>query len=278
SLTNIPVIGMIRKFPYKLDENNTEILSQAKPKSIFAESVRAVRTNLSFMAADKKNKVICITSEVAGEGKSFIAVNLASTLGLIDKKVVLIAADLRRSKLHHVFQHNNLVGLSSFLANQATANEIITSTSQPNVDFIASGPVPPNPSELLHHPNMEKLILELQKKYDIIMIDTAPVGLVSDSIPVIRRSDINIFVIRAGKSSFHAAEIPGQLVDKYNLANTVILLNAYEEEKFHSRIYTSGNKNQSGNYYYTDYNGYLGSEYHNDNSSPKWWKLHRWIN
>ena len=277
NLTNVPVIGMIRKFPYKLDEYNTEILSEAKPKSIFAESVRAVRTNLSFMASDKQNKIICVTSEVAGEGKSFIAVNLASTLALIDKKVVLIAADLRRSRLHHVFKHDNLIGLSSFLANQVATEEIITPTNQANIDFIASGPVPPNPSELLHHPNMEKLILVLQKKYDIIMIDTAPVGLVSDSIPVIRRSDINIFVIRAGKSSFHAAEIPGQLAEKYNLSNTVILLNAYEEENFHSRIYTSGNKNQSGDYYYTDYNGYLGSENHDDNGH-KWWNPNRWIN
>lgn len=277
NISNVPVIGMIRKFPYKLDENNTEILSQAKPKSLFAESVRSVRTNLSFMASDRASKIICITSEVAGEGKSFIAVNLAATLGLIDKKVILIAADLRRSKLHHVFQHDNLIGLSNYLANQVSAEQIITSTNQQNIDFIASGPVPPNPSELLHHPNMEKLILGLQKKYDIILIDTAPVGLVSDSIPVIRRSDINIFVIRAGKSSFHSAEIPGQLSERYNLANTVILLNAYEEENFHSRIYTSGNKNQTGDYYYSDYNGYLGSEYH-DGDKPKWWKMRRWTN
>ncbi|RYE37018.1 MAG: polysaccharide biosynthesis tyrosine autokinase, partial [Sphingobacteriaceae bacterium] len=278
NLTSVPVIGMIRKFPYKLDEYNSEILSQAKPKSIFAESVRAVRTNLSFMANDKQSKIICITSEVAGEGKSFIAVNLASALGLIDKKVILIAADLRRSKLHHVFQHDNLVGLSSYLSNQANEDQIITPTSQPNIDFIASGPVPPNPSELLHHPKMEKLIFGLQKKYDVIMIDTAPVGLVSDSIPVIRRSDINIFVIRAGKSSFHAAEIPGQLTEKYKLANTVILLNAYEEENFHSRIYTSGNKSQNGSYYYTDYNGYLGSENNGENGNRKWWQRNRRIN
>lgn len=278
SLTDVPVIGIIRKFPYKLDEYNTEILSQAKSRSVFAESVRAVRTNLSFMANDKQSKVICITSEVAGEGKSFIAVNLANTLGLIDKKVVVVAADLRRSRLHHVFKYDNLVGLSSYLANQVSAAAIITRTEQANIDFIASGPVPPNPSELLHHPNMEKLILELQKKYDIVMIDTAPVGLVSDSIPVIRLSDINIFVVRAGKSSFHAAELPGQLTEKYNLTNTVILLNAYEEENFHSRIYTSGNKNQNGSYYYTDYNGYLGSENQTENGTLKWWRKNRWLN
>ena len=278
SLTSVPVIGMIRKFPYKLDQNNAQILSLVKPKSIFAESVRSVRTNLSFMASDKQSKVICITSEVAGEGKSFIAVNLSSTLALIDKKVILIAADLRRSKLHHVFQQDNQIGLSNFLASQVDMEQIIFKTNYQNIDFIPSGQVPPNPSELLHHSSMTLLIEKLKTRYDVIMIDTAPVGLVSDSVPVIRQSDINIFVIRAGKSSFHSAEIPQQLTGKYGLKNTVIILNAYAEENFHSRIYTSGKKSQSGGYYYTDYNGYAGSDYYADDAVPKWWKINRWIN
>ena len=278
NITNVPVIGMIRKFPYKLDQNNTQILSLVKPKSIFAESVRSVRTNLSFMASDKESKVICITSEVAGEGKSFVAVNLASSLALINKKVILIAADLRRSRLHYVFDQDNQTGLSSFLANQVDIEKVIFKTDYENIDFIPSGPVPPNPSELLYHSNMNLLIEQLKAKYDIIMIDTAPVGLVSDSIPVIRQSDINIFVIRAGKSSFHAAEIPQQLSGKYGLSNTVIILNAYTEENFHSRIYTSGKKNHGSGYYYTDYNGYASSGYYTDHTSPKWWKISRWIN
>lgn len=278
SLTSIPVIGTIRKFPYNSDQNNTQILSLVKPKSIFAESVRSVRTNLSFMAADKQSKVICITSEVAGEGKSFIAVNLSSTLALIDKKVVLIAADLRRSKLHHVFQQENEVGLSNYLANQVGLEKVIFKTNHANIDFIPSGPVPPNPSELLHHSNMNLLLEQLKTRYDIIMIDTAPVGLVSDSIPIIRQSDINIFVIRAGKSSFHSAEIPEQLSGTYSLNNTVIILNAYTEENFYSRIYTSGKKDQGTGYYYTDYNGYASSGYYSEDKAPKWWKINRWIN
>ena len=277
SMTAIPVIGIIRRFPQKLDENNAQVLSLTKPKSVFAESVRAVRTNLSFMAADKTSKVICVTSEVAGEGKSFIAVNLSSTLALIDKRVILIAADLRRSRLHHVFNQNNELGLSNYLANQVEAEKVIFNTTYNHIDFIPSGPVPPNPSELLHHPRMNQLIEDLKLSYDIIMIDTAPVGLVSDSIPVIRRSDINIFVIRAGKSSYHAATIPEQLTGKYGLCNTVILLNAYSEENFHSRIYTSGSS-QNGGYYYADYNGYSNSGYYTDEEQPKWWKLSRWTN
>src|SRR6202007_1301244 len=130
SLTTVPIIGVIRKFPEMIDENNTQILAISRPKSVFAESVRSVRTNLSFIASEKQSKIICITSEVAGEGKSFIAVNLSSTLSLIDKKIILIAADLRRSRLHKTFHMANDKGLSSYLANQCEVDDVIRNTSQ----------------------------------------------------------------------------------------------------------------------------------------------------
>src|SRR6185312_12677996 len=139
SLTTIPIIGVIRKFPGEIDEYSSQILAISKPKSIFAESVRSVRTNLNFLATEKKSKIICITSEVAGEGKSFVAVNLSSTLSLIDKKVILIAADLRRSKLHKTFQTPNDIGLSNYLAHQCEINDIINHSQQKNLDFIISG-------------------------------------------------------------------------------------------------------------------------------------------
>ncbi|MGV8879804.1 MAG: GumC family protein [Sphingobacteriaceae bacterium] len=280
SLTTIPIIGIIRKFPGEVDEDNTQILSLSKPKSIFAESVRSVRTNLSFMASDKSNKVICITSEVAGEGKSFVAVNLASTLSLIDKKVIIVAADLRRSRLHRTFQTNNDLGLSSYLAHQCGVKDIIYKTSLESMDFIPSGPVPPNPSELLHHSRMQQLVAELKAIYDIIVIDTAPIGLVSDAIPLIRMSDINLFVIRSGKSKFYAATIPQRVSLEYNLDNTVIVLNAFSEDLLHSRYYTTkydGENHTSGYYYYSDYNGYSGSGYYTDDES-KWWQIKFWIN
>ena len=124
---------------------------------MFAESVRSVRTNLSYLASAEKSKVICITSEIAGEGKSFVTVNLASTLALIDKKVVLVAADLRRSKLHKTFNVENKCGLSNYLSNQQSLESITIKTDVENLDFIRSGPEPPNPSELLHNQQMELL-------------------------------------------------------------------------------------------------------------------------
>lgn len=280
SLTTIPILGVIRKFPEPIDENSKQILALSKPKSIFAESVRSVRTNLSFLASEKLSKVICITSEVAGEGKSFVAVNLSSTLSLIDKKVILIAADLRRSRLHKTFHVANDKGLSNYLAHQTTMDEIILHTEHENLDFIVSGPVPPNPSELLHSKRMSVLIAELKLRYDVVMIDTAPIGLVSDAIPLIRISDINVFVIRSGKSKFYAATVPQRLAQEYHLDNTVIVLNAFEEDLLHSRYYTTkftGDTGGSRYYYYSDYSGYSGSGYYLDDDKNKWWDVKKWF-
>lgn len=280
SLTTVPILGIIRKFPEQIDENSTQILAIIKPRSVFAESVRSVRTNLSFLASEKSSKIICITSEVAGEGKSFVAVNLTSTLSLIDKRVILIAADLRRSKIHKTFNVPNDKGLSNYLAHQCTADDIILNAGQEKMDFIVSGPVPPNPSELLHSARMAELIEELKLRYDIIMIDTAPIGLVSDAIPLIRMSDINIFVIRSGKSKFYAATIPQRIAQEYHLDNTVIILNAFAEDLLHSRYYTTkftGEQHGSRYYYYSDYSGYDSSGYYVDSDKDKWWKISRWL-
>jgi tyrosine-protein kinase Etk/Wzc len=280
SLTNIPIIGIIRKFPEPIDEDSTQILAISKPRSIFAESVRSVRTNLSFLASEKLSKVICVTSEVAGEGKSFVAVNLASTLSIIDKKVILIAADLRRSKIHKTFNVPNDKGLSSFLANQCSMEDIILHSQQESLDFIVSGPVPPNPSELLHSTKIADLIQQLRERYDVIMFDTAPIGLVSDAIPLIRISDINIFVIRSGKSKFYSATVPQRIAQEYHLDNTCIILNAFSEDLLHSRYYTTkftGEQYGTRYYYYSDYSGYESSGYYLDSQKPKWWNIKSWF-
>lgn len=274
SLTNTPIIGVIRKFPQFIDENNRQALSLAQPRSVFAESVRSVRTNLSYMASNKKSKTICITSEISGEGKSFVTVNLAGTLALIDKKIILIAADLRKSKLHHVFGSDNKIGLSSYLQGTKTFDEVMIHDDVHNIDFIPSGPVPSNPSELLHSDQMKNLLNELSEKYDYVLVDTAPVGLVSDSIPLIRQSDINIFVIRSGKSQFRAAAIPERLSREYNLSNLGIILNAFGDDALHANYYTTDYNKGGGNstYYYSDYSGYVSAGYYDEDKSP-WWKF-----
>lgn len=273
-LTNTPIIGVIRKFPDHIDKDSKQALSLAKPKSVFAESVRSVRTNLSFLAANKKCKIICVTSEISGEGKSFVTVNLAATLSLIDKKVILLAADLRKSKLHKTFAVDNKKGLSTLLSKQCTLEEIIIHDQTHKIDFIPSGPVPPNPSELLHTAAMQDLLNVLAPLYDYVLIDTAPVGLVSDSIPLIRNSDVNIFVIRSGVSQFRAAAIPERLSREYKLSNWAIILNAFGDDALYSNYYTTDYSRGGGNstYYYSDYSGYAGSGYYQD-ENIRWWQF-----
>ncbi len=275
SLTNAPIIGVIRKFPGPIDLDNRQILSIEKPKSVFAESVRSVRTNLSFLASEKASKVICITSEIAGEGKSFVTINLASTLALIDKKVLLIATDLRRSKLHKTFETSNTAGLSTYLSNQSVLENIIVHTSVAGLDFIPSGPVPPNPSELLHSEKMKDMIRTLSGHYDFILLDTAPVGLVSDSIPLIRLSDVNLYVIRSGVSRFNSATIPDRLCREYSLNNVVVVLNAFGDDALHSRYFTTNYTTSyySNYYYYSDYSGYSSSGYYAEDEKARFWQI-----
>lgn len=271
-LTNTPIIGVIRKFPDFIDQDSRQALSLARPKSVFAESVRSVRTNLSFLASHKESKVICITSEISGEGKSFVTVNLASTLALIEKKVILIAADLRKSKLHKAFGNDNRTGLSTILSGQTTAESVIQHDDVHHLDFIPSGPVPPNPSELLHTQAMKDLLKKLEVEYDYVLIDTAPVGLVSDAIPLIRTADINLFVIRSGVSQYRAAAIPERISREYGLSNLAIILNAFGDDALYSNYYTTDYSRGGGNstYYYSDYSGYSGSGYYED-ENRKWW-------
>lgn len=255
-----PVIGIIRKY-------HGDILSKhsaftVDPRSLFSESVRTVRSNLSFFASEKNSKIICITSEISGEGKSFVSSNLAISLTLTEKKVLLIAADLRKSRLHDNFNINNLSGLSKFLSGQVTAKEIIIQTEIKNLDLITSGPVPPNPSELLHSEKMQHLLDDLKGKYDFILIDSAPIGLVTDGKPLLKMADITLFIIRSGISKRHFATTPDQLKMELALSNIAIILNDYVDSNFHNHYYSHRPLNMPGRpYYYSDPYHYNNPDY-----------------
>lgn len=234
-LTNIPIIGAIRKFHLALPAGGKLLLTQGD--AVFAESVRSLRSNISFLAPDINKKVICITSETSGEGKSFTALNLAHALSLIDKRVIVITADLRKSVLHRAFKTNNLLGLSNYLSNQAPLAEIIFHHSD-TLSFISGGPVPPNPSELLYGKRMSELLTIVKESYDYVIIDSAPIGLVSDALPLLKAADVNLFIIRAGLSRYQAAAVPERLSQELGLENFHIVLNAFNQDKLHGPYYS----------------------------------------
>ncbi|RYE56282.1 MAG: polysaccharide biosynthesis tyrosine autokinase [Sphingobacteriales bacterium] len=246
--SHTPIIGIIRK--YRGDSLNKHSAITTDPRSLFSESVRSVRSNLGFFGSEAACKTICIISEISGEGKSFISTNLAISMTLTEKKVLLIAADLRKSKLHDNFQVGNVNGLSKFLSGQSSADEIVVHTEIKNLDLIPSGPVPPNPSELLHSQRMQQLLDNFKGKYDYILIDSAPVGLVTDGKPLLKMADITLFILRSGVSKRFFASTPDQLKTEMNLSNIAIILNDFEERKFYSDYYANAQLNITHRSYY----------------------------
>jgi len=269
-LSTTPVLGIIRRYPGKIDPFNRQLLSTVKLRTVFAESVRAVRTSLSFMAKDMGAQVIGVTSEIAGEGKSFVSINLAITLSYLDKRVIVIGTDLRRSKLHLTFDISNKTGLSTYLDGKSTLTEVIHKSKLNYLDFIPSGPVPTNPSEMLHSKTMHDLIVMLKDKYDYIFLDNAPVGLVSDAMPLLKQCDINLFVIRGGISKLSSVALADSLRSELRLDNLVMVVNGFKEDAIYDNYYVSNKRKYDG--YYGTYN--LSSGYYTDEEiQHPWWKF-----
>lgn len=245
SNTTLPVLGSIVHSPEKVD-----LIVTKNPKSSIAESFRALRTNLHFMLSGKEGKVISIHSSSPGEGKSFVSTNLASILAMNNNKVLLVGADLRKPKLHKTFNINNDHGLSTYLIGYDPLEQIIYPTAIENLSVISSGPIPPNPAEILGNDLMEKLIRETRMIFDYIVIDNAPVGLVTDGFIVGHKSDLNIFVLRYGFSHKHELEILNQYADKKMIENPAIVVN---DIKFNTLGYTY--------YKYYQYEYYQNSYY-----------------
>lgn len=222
--TQIPVLGSI---PITQNLNGSGLIVQDNPKSMATEAVRSLRTSLEFFAPGNSKKTICVSSTVAGEGKSFLAMNLSGVLALSKKKVVLLDLDMRKAKNNLPFEvKDNSKGLSTILIDKNEWKDCIIKTSLETFDYIPSGPHPPNPSELLLNGAFEKLLAELKNEYDLIVMDTPPVGLVTDGVMVMKKSDISIYVLRANYSKKEFIRDLARLVKINNLTNVTVVVNA----------------------------------------------------
>ncbi len=186
-----PILGQV----YTNNKNIDNVI-QKFPKSHIAESFRMIRNSLNYFLGKHEKNIVVITSTYAQEGKSFIAMNLAGSIALTGKSTILVACDLRKPSLGARFNITEERGLSSYLSNQNTLEDIIHSTDIPHLDIIVSGPIPPNPSELISSETINPLLQDLKKKYDFIIVDTPPVGIVSETYIIMSIADLNIFVIR----------------------------------------------------------------------------------
>ncbi len=260
SVSKTPVIGVIKKVDSDTSEGDYFIHVLEKPKSIFAESIRGIRTNINFVLQGQKNKFVCVTSSVSGEGKTFCTINLAASLTLLGHKVLVVGCDLRRPKIHLSFKNiGNNMGLTTYLIQKHTLEEVIKATEYPNLFVLPAGPVPPNPAELLQSDRFKSFLQMIRTEYDYVFFDTAPVGLVSDSFPLMAAADINLYILRAQYSKRDFALIPDRLSGENSISHLFCILNSFDAS---SAAYSSIYRTEYGGYYggggYYYYGGYYG--------------------
>jgi tyrosine-protein kinase Etk/Wzc len=232
---NIPVLGVVPSSSYAQETVGLHIV--AHPKSMISEAIRTLRTNLDFFTVQAEKKVIAISSSISGEGKSFIAMNLGGVIALSKKKVVLIDLDMRKAKNNLTQPEDNTKGMSTILIRKNTWQECVIKTQLESFDFIPSGPHPPNPSELLLNGEFVSVIDDLKKHYDFIILDTPPVGLVTDGVMAMRRADISVYVFRANYSKKDYLQNFRRLVSMNKFSNVTMLLNALPSPAGGSRGY-----------------------------------------
>ncbi len=222
TLTNVPVIGEVIH-----DDSGEQIVISHDRKNFIAEQFRQIRTSLSYLGISSKKKKILVTSSIPGEGKSFVSANLAISLALTDKKVVLLELDLRKPKISEVFgMSSTAVGISNYLIGDKEADEIIKRTEvNSNLFIVSAGPIPPNPSELILNGRIQELLAYLENAFDYIVIDTAPVSPVTDAYLLSQFCDATLYVVRHG----YTPRIYLQLLDENNrvrgLKNLALIFN-----------------------------------------------------
>lgn len=218
--TRIPILGNIGH-----NNKGTEQIVKEKPKSAISESFRALRTNLQYVLPEKDSFIISITSAISGEGKTFCAINLATIIAISNKKTILLGLDLRKPKLHSEMNLSNDIGISTYLIGKNTLDEIIIESGVENLHIITSGPVPPNPAELIESKKMYQLLDILKEKYDYIIIDTPPIALVTDALLISKISDANIFVVRQNYSNKSVVKLINDVHSNKKTPNLSIIIN-----------------------------------------------------
>ncbi len=223
AVVKAPIIGDIPKTSSK-----KKVIITDTDNSNIAESFRLLRTNVNFMLSGAKEeaKSIFVTSTLSSEGKTFIAINLASSLALLNKKVLLIGADIRKPKIATYLSINPAKGLTHFLMDKnMDVSDVIIYNKETNMDLIDSGEIPPNPSELLLNGRFEDVLTYAKQHYDYIIIDTAPVNMVTDTLLLGHHADLFVYVVRAEYLDKRMLKVPQTMFENKRLPNMTMLIN-----------------------------------------------------
>lgn len=221
-----------------LRDRNLRPISQTNPKSPLTESYRTLRTNIQFASVVEDTKVILLTSTAPGEGKTSTATNLAVVTAAAGKRVLLIDADMRKPQVHQRFQVSNLIGLSTLLIRERTLEECVVSTESEGLFLLTSGPIPPNPAEMLSSRAFSDMIAQLREQYDLIVIDSPPVLSVSDTLTLTRVTDGVLFVIDSQKTHRAHVKRAVQSLEQIDARILGVVLNRVKRGKQDSYYYS----------------------------------------
>ncbi|HPQ07810.1 MAG TPA: polysaccharide biosynthesis tyrosine autokinase [Bacteroidia bacterium] len=228
-LTNLPIIGIM---PYQKNINENAVVAIEEPYAPVSDAIRSLITNIKYATKDKPIKKILFTSFLPGEGKTFLSINLAAMFAKSGKKVALLEMDLHKPRIFSALKLNPDKGIAAFLSNQAVLNEIVYKTFIDNLDvYLAGKETPPNPSDLLLSSKLNELLNNLEKNYDLIVIDTPPAGLLVDSIYLMQYADLNIFAVNARIATRRTIKFINQLSNENKIPNLYLLLNGISLKK-----------------------------------------------
>lgn len=238
AVTDTPIIGEVSQS----ETTQSPLIITAKSRSLLAEQIRALRTNIQFFNADGGDKqTILVTSNISGEGKSFISLNLGASLAIADKKVVMLELDMRKPKLHRYINTTTPKGLSSYLVGQATLDQIIKPVeAYPNLFFIPCGIVPPNPAELIGGEKMRYLFENLREHFDTIIVDSPPVGLVTDANMLARYATMTLYIVRHLYTAKGYLKNIDTLYREKRFPNMCLIINGIRAEKDYEYNYGYG--------------------------------------
>ena len=254
-LTMIPIVADI---PMASDaakkEGKADIVVHQNKNNLMEEIFRGLRTNIQFMLKEGE-KVMLFTSSTSGEGKTFVASNISISLALLGKKVVMVGLDIRKPRLAELFQiDNHHKGITNLIVHDHNTwddiqKQIISSGVNNNLDLLMAGPVPPNPGELVTRASLDDIIKQLKEHYDYIILDTAPVGLVNDTLQLGRLANISVYVCRADYTPKASFGMINGLNEEKKLPNMCLVLNAVDlSKKKHSFYYGVGKYGKYGKY------------------------------
>ncbi len=254
-LTMIPIVADI---PMESDaakkEGKADIVVHQNKNNLMEEIFRGLRTNIQFMLKEGE-KVMLFTSSTSGEGKTFVASNISISLALLGKKVVMVGLDIRKPRLAELFQiDNHHKGITNLIVHDHNTwddiqKQIISSGVNNNLDLLMAGPVPPNPGELVTRASLDDIIKQLKEHYDYIILDTAPVGLVNDTLQLGRLANISVYVCRADYTPKASFGMINGLNEEKKLPNMCLVLNAVDlSKKKHSFYYGVGKYGKYGKY------------------------------